>query len=138
MRAHASFEDKLAAAERLRDEIGITRPILVDDLDGTVHRAYGLLPNMTWVVGRGGTILYKAMWTSASRVAGFLERFETQPLDLAHAPFFTEQLEVRRRDAAEFARGLERNGPRAAAEFRRAEEIWAERARASARARRSG
>ena len=102
-----------------------------------MHRAYGLLPNMSWVLGRGGTILYKAMWTSAARVAGFLERFEAQPLDLTHAPFFTEQLEVRRRDAAEFARGLDRNGPRSVAEFARAEQIWAERARTAARARRA-
>jgi hypothetical protein len=103
-----------------------------------VHRGYGLLPNMTWVLGRGGVVLYKAMWTSATRVADFLARFEAQPLDLIHAPFFTEQLEVRRRDAAEFTRGLERNGARAVAEFARAEEIWAERARSAARARRSG
>jgi hypothetical protein len=80
---------KIAAAERLRDEIGIERPILVDDLEGTVHRAYGLLPNMSWVLGRGRTILYKAMWTWAVRIADFLTRFEAQPLDLAHAPFFT-------------------------------------------------
>jgi hypothetical protein len=33
----------------LRDEIGVRRTILVDDLDGTAHRAYGLLPNMTSV-----------------------------------------------------------------------------------------
>jgi hypothetical protein len=32
--AHAGFEDKVTAARRLRDELGITRPIVVDDLDG--------------------------------------------------------------------------------------------------------
>jgi hypothetical protein len=126
-----SFEDKLAAARRLRDEIGITRPILVDDLGGTVHTAYGLMPNMSWVLGRGGSILYKAMWTSAARIADFLDRNAAQPLDLAHAPFHTEQLEVRRRDGEAFQRGLERNGPRSVAEFARAEQIWAERARAA-------
>jgi hypothetical protein len=135
--AHASFEAKVAAAERLRDEIGIRRPILIDDLEGTVHRAYGLLPNMSWVLGRGGIVLYKAMWTSAQRIADCLERYEAQPPDLVHVPFFTEQLELRRRDSAEFARGLERNGPRAVEEFARAEEIWAERGRTAARARRS-
>jgi hypothetical protein len=134
--AHASMQDKLAAAGRLRDEIGIQRPILVDDLEGSFHRAYGLLPNMTWVLARGGTNLYKGMWTSAARIADALTRLEAQPLDLSHAPFFTEQLELRRRDPAEFTRGLERNGPRAVAEFARAEEIWAERARTAARARR--
>ena len=85
---------------------------------------------MTWVLGRGGTILYKAMWTSAERVRGFLERFEAAPIDLRHAPFQTEQIEVRVRDAETFERGLERNGPRAVAEFARANEIWAARARA--------
>jgi hypothetical protein len=102
-----------------------------------VHRAFGGLPNMSWVLGRGGVVLYKAMWTSASRIGDFLERYEARPLDLAHAPFFTEQLEVRRRDPESFQRGLERNGPRAVAEFARAEELWAERARRT-RARSTG
>jgi len=125
-----SLDDKLAAAKRLRDEIGITRPILVDDLAGTVHRDYGCLPNMSWVLGRGGQILYKAMWTSAARVGEFLERSSQAPRDLRQAPFHTEQVEMRTRDQEAFYRGLERNGPRSVAEFARAEEIWAERARA--------
>jgi hypothetical protein len=29
----------------------------VDDVEGTVHHAYGLLPNMSWVLDRGGSIL---------------------------------------------------------------------------------
>lgn len=136
--AHRSFDDKLVAAGRLRDEIGISRPILVDELDGAVHRAYGTLPNMSWVIGRGGVILYKAMWTSALRIGEFLTRFESQPVDLRHAPFHTEQLEVREKDADAFVRGLERNGPRAVSEFAKAEEFWKEKARAAARARRAG
>jgi len=80
-------------------------------LEGTVHLAYGGLPNMSWVLGRGGFILYKAMWTSAARVSDFLNRYEAQPLDLSHAPFFTEQVEIRRRDSESFARGLARNLP---------------------------
>jgi hypothetical protein len=117
----------------LRDELGITRSILVDDLDGTMHRAYGLMPNMSWVLGRGGTILYKAMWTSAARIGEFLARQQAQPSGLAYAPFHTEQLELRARDGETFQRGLERNGPRAVSEFARAEQIWTERARARRR-----
>jgi hypothetical protein len=124
-----SVEDKLAAARRLREELGIARPVLVDDFEGTVHRAYGLMPNMSWVLSRGGTILYKAMWISADRIGEFLRRQQAQLSGLAYAPFHTEQL--RRRDGEEFQRGLERNGPRAVSEFARAEQIWAERARAT-------
>ena len=84
---------------------------------------------MSWALGRGGAILYKATWTSAARIGEFLKRHAAQPRDLRHAPFHTEQIELRVRDSRSFAQGLERNGPRAVAEFARAEEIWSERAR---------
>ena len=87
------------------------------------------MPNMTWVLGRRGTILYKAQWTLAERVRDFLDRLQAQPLDAAHVPFYTEQIEVRRRGEDSFFRGLERNGPRAAAEYRRVLEFWTEQAR---------
>jgi hypothetical protein len=87
------------------------------------------MPNMAWVLNRGGTILYKAEWTSAARIDDFLERRQTQRAGGAQAPFHTEQLELRNLDRDDFYRGLQRNGPRAGTEFARAEEIWAERAR---------
>ncbi len=125
---HVTFEDKLASARLLRDEIGIRRPIVVDDLEGTSHRAYGALPNMTWVVGRGGRVLYKADWTSARNVEAFLARHEEgrtrRPPSGAVAPYVTEQIEHRDVDREAFYERLRRNGPRAYEEFRRAEEIW--------------
>src|SRR5262249_19330402 len=72
--SHDCFERKLACAALFREEAGIGRDILVDDLDGAAHRAYGLMPNMTWVIGRGGRVAYKANWTSAMNVEAFLER----------------------------------------------------------------
>ncbi len=128
---HVDFDTKLANARLLSDRIGIRRPILVDDLDGTLHRAYGSLPNMTWVIARGGTIAYKADWTSAANIDAFLDRFAAgrsrKPPGGAVAPYRTEQTEYRDIDRDAFDAALERNGPRALAEFRRAEEIWAER-----------
>ena len=93
-----------------------------------MHRAYGLLPNMSWVLDRGGTIAYKAMWTSAAHVGEFLEQRQAGP---ASSTFYAELLAPIARDRPAFQRGLERNGPRAVTEFARAEEIWAERARAA-------
>ena len=84
---------------------------------------------MSWVLDRGGTILYKAMWTSAARIDDFLERRQAQRTGRAGVPFHTEQVELRAVDRNGFYRGLQRNGPRAATEFARAEEIWAQRAR---------
>jgi hypothetical protein len=88
------------------------------------------MPNMSWVLARGGTIVYKAEWTSAARIDDFLERRQSQRAGSGASPFHTEQLELRSLDRDAFYRGLERNGPRAGAEFARAEQIWAGRARA--------
>lgn len=117
----------MANARLLRDEIGIRRPILVDDLGGTAHHAYGLLPNMNWVVGRGGRIVYKADWTSATNVEEFVTRYRfgrARPAVGTLSPYLTEQVEFRDVDREAFYKRLHRNGPRAYEEFKRAEEIW--------------
>jgi hypothetical protein len=125
---HGSFDEKLAGARLLRDEVGIRRPILVDDLTGTAHHAYGLLPNMSWVIGRGGRILYKSDWTSAANVETFLSRHEQgrtrRPQTGTVGPYLTEQVEYRDLDREAFYARLHRNGSRAYHEFKRAEEIW--------------
>ena len=125
---HDTFDDKLASARLLRDETGIRRPILVDDLKGTAHHDYGLLPNMSWVIGRGGRVIYKSDWTSAANVEAFLTRYEAgrdrRPAAGTVGPYLTEQVEFRDVDREEFYERLQRNGPRSYEEFKRAEEIW--------------
>jgi hypothetical protein len=125
---HDSFERKLACARLLREEAGIGRDILVDDLAGTVHRAYGLMPNMTWVIDRGGRVAYKANWTSAANVEAFLDRFLAargqHPVGAAAVMYETQQIEFRHTDRKRFTEHLLRNGPRAAAEFEKAQEVW--------------
>src|SRR5947209_20320661 len=60
---HRTMEQKLAHARAFQDKYNIERPILVDDLAGSGHRLYGELPNMTYLVGRGGRILFRSDWT---------------------------------------------------------------------------
>ena len=129
---HDSFARKLAGAKLLREEAGIGREILVDDLPGTVHRAYGLMPNMTWVIGRGGQVAYKANWTSAANVEAFLARFlaagRQKPPRTTPVMYQTQQVEFRYADRRRFNEHLLRNGPRAVREFEKAAELWARRA----------
>lgn len=127
---HDSFERKLTHARLLRDEVGIRRPILVDDLAGTVHRFYGCAPNMTWVLDRGGRVVYKANWTNAGNVEAFLGRYLTAPRQRSgrgQAMYETEQLEFRQIDEKMFQQRLVRNGSRAVQEWEAAQTIWARR-----------
>ncbi len=129
---HDSFERKLACAKLLREEAGIGREILVDDLAGTVHHAYGLMPNMTWVIAQGGRIAYKANWTSAANAEAFLIRFLAargeRPPGTTPVMYETQQAEFRYPDRKRFMQHLLRNGPRAVAEFEKAQQLWAHRA----------
>jgi hypothetical protein len=129
---HDSFGRKLACARLLAEEAGIGRDILVDDLAAAVHRGYGLMPNMTRVIGRGGRVAYKANWTSAANVEAFLGRFlagrAEHPPGTSPVMYETQQAEYRYTDRKRFMQHLLRNGPRAVAEFEKARQLWAGRA----------
>jgi hypothetical protein len=97
-------------------------------LKGTAHHAYGLLPNMSWVIGRGGRVIYKSDWTSAANVEAFLTRYARgrarRPPAGNVGPYLPEQVEYRDIDREAFYQRLQRNGTRAYDEFKAAEEIW--------------
>lgn len=119
---HTSMAQKFDHAWALRDVLGVTRPILVDSLDGACHRAYGSMPNMTWIFSRAGLPLYKSDWTDANSVENALIYL----LDLVKrrrnkerlAPFRVERLDYRDSDREAFYEGLARSGPKAVQEFR--------------------
>lgn len=63
-----TMEQKRSHATALRDILGVSRPILLDALDGACHRAYGSMPNMTWIFTSTGMPIYKSDWTDAHSV----------------------------------------------------------------------
>ncbi|MBI1881563.1 MAG: hypothetical protein HYR94_25560 [Chloroflexi bacterium] len=121
---HTSMEQKLRHAQALRDVLKVTRPILVDALDGACHRTYGSMPNMTWIFSRSGSPIYKSDWTDTRSVANaidyFLDVLERRRNQERLAPFRVERLDYRIQDQEAFYQGLARNGPKAVEEFRRA------------------
>ncbi len=119
---HTSMAQKFAHARDLRDTLGVTRPILLDGLDGACHRAFGAMPNMTWIFNRAGVPLYKSDWTDSHSVANaiqyFLDVTERRRGRARLTPFRVERLDYRANDQEAFFKGLERNGPKAVREFR--------------------
>jgi hypothetical protein len=69
---HRTVEQKLQYANDCRAQEDIRTRLVVDDLDGTVHRAYGMLPNMIYILDREGRVVSKAMWTDHADVAATL------------------------------------------------------------------
>jgi hypothetical protein len=68
---HQSFEQKVVHARKMRDLDKVEDiPILLDDIYGSTHLAYGLLPNMVYLIARDGRVVYKSDWTDAHEIDG--------------------------------------------------------------------
>lgn len=77
MRAHHTFDQKREQARRLRDQEHIPWPVLVDQLDGSVHQAYGSLPNHIFLLDNEGRVAFRgAMAHAPSLRRAIEERFE--------------------------------------------------------------
>lgn len=61
--AHQSDEEKQSCAMRLRSD-GENRRVLVDDLDGTAHQAYGGYPNSVFIINHNGCVVYASDWNN--------------------------------------------------------------------------
>ena len=124
--AHSSFEQKLAHARAFKAEFKVERPILVDDLTGTAHKLYGSLPNMTYLIGRGGRLLFRADWTDPPTIEYAIDYVlnsrQRRREGLRLAPFYAEFVGYRWNDPAKFQEGLVRAGQQAVDDFSRAME----------------
>ena len=63
--AHRGMDNKTACARWLVDD-GESRNVLVDDLEGTAHRAFGGLPNSVFIINRSGCVVFKSDWNDPS------------------------------------------------------------------------
>ncbi len=62
---YRTFEEKLADGRRYKDVEGLPWPLLVDDLEGTVHQAYGGLADPTYLIDVDGRVAFYDTWTHA-------------------------------------------------------------------------
>lgn len=58
LRPHKSYEQKRDQADYFRQITRTRWPVLVDDLDGTVHKAYGLLPSSVFLIDADGIVSF--------------------------------------------------------------------------------
>lgn len=65
---HSSFENKLNCAQRFQKEEHDNRLILVDDIEGTVHKQYGLFPNFAYVIDKEGYVAFRTPWNVTERL----------------------------------------------------------------------
>ena len=58
---HTSIEEKTKRAQMLKDEHDVKFPIVVDALDGPIHKQYGMQHNAVFVISKAGVCISKSM-----------------------------------------------------------------------------
>lgn len=116
-----SMEQKIRHARDMVDAIGIRRPMLVDDLEGSVHHAYGRLPNMSYVIA-SGRVHYRASWTDPEAIEHVLHRLvgarQGRRDGAEYRPYYADWEPMIAADRVEFCRLLLRDvGATAVREF---------------------
>lgn len=121
---HESFEQKLRHARDWVEREPRPWTVAVDDLAGTVHRAYRPLPNAVYLIDSSGHVAFRALWAAAPRLLA--RRVEELLLREAKGELpavlgeRAPRLGPLVRGAAEMEGTLARAGSRATADARRA------------------
>ena len=82
---HQDMREKVQAAEMLRQEEDVQIPMIVDDLNGRIHKKFGKAPNPTYLIDRSGRIAFRMLNTNATvlgeAIEELLERQEERGTD---------------------------------------------------------
>jgi alkyl hydroperoxide reductase subunit AhpC len=71
--SHSSWEQKLAHARDLQRLESVQFPILVDGLDGAIHRGYGMWPNALFVIHKDGRLILRSNMANNGELRQFLD-----------------------------------------------------------------
>lgn len=76
--AYNSDSEKQASAEEYRRMEHLPWPVLVDDLPGTVHQAYGNMPDPVYLIDADGRVAFYGMWTHPPTLQQAIEELLAQ------------------------------------------------------------
>lgn len=74
--AHGSMDDKRACATRLSVDLNDPRLILIDDVAGSAHQAFGSMPNAVYVIDKQGIVRFKARWSNPNATRKALQSLQ--------------------------------------------------------------
>lgn len=123
--AHSSFEQKLSYARELQRLEDVRFSIIVDHLDGRIHRAYGVWPNALFVIDKDSRLIFRCNMANDHELRQFLEDLLAAEKAAADGKVthlqYSERVLPHVADQATHRRVYERAGPKAF------EDYWAKR-----------
>jgi len=82
MPQHESIEQKLEHAKLIKEEEQEHRLLVVDDLEGSAHKAFGAWPNMAYIIDINGVVQLRHKWVDPNALELALNQMDAgQPID---------------------------------------------------------
>lgn len=120
---HSTFEQKLHHARDLQRLEKPAFPILVDSLDGHIHRSYGIWPVSLFVVHKSGLLVYRSTICQPYQLRNFLtelvecDRHEREHPTAVRYSCYTEMIVGHAINEAEHYRVYNLAGPKAFSDY---------------------
>ena len=70
-----TYAERVAQATKMVQELGITVPVLVDEMDNLIWHTYGPAPNIAYLIGTDGKILVKQGWYQPQQMEAAIEEY---------------------------------------------------------------
>ena len=71
----ATYEERVAQASQMSEELGLTVPVLIDEMDNAVWCTYGPAPNTAYLIDTDGTIVAKQGWYQPQLMEAAIEEY---------------------------------------------------------------
>ncbi|HSE90778.1 MAG TPA: redoxin domain-containing protein [Candidatus Binatia bacterium] len=115
--SHSSWDQKLSYARDLQRLENVQFPIIVDNLDGKIHRSYGTWPNALFVIHKDGRLVFRSNMTNHAELRQFLDDLMATDQAAAEGRVlhlqYSERVIPHEADQATHRRVYERAGPKA-------------------------
>jgi hypothetical protein len=57
-----TYDQRVHLANRTCSELQVATTIVIDDMEDSIRKKYGGLPNSTYIIAKGGVIVHKEPW----------------------------------------------------------------------------
>ncbi len=82
--AHTEFAQKRRMAHLTHEAEDENRCLIIDTLEGGIHRLLGTYPNAVCIIGPNGKIVFLSMWNKPRMVSHILKQRQLEPTSLFH------------------------------------------------------
>jgi len=70
-----TYEERVAQATQMVQELGVTVLVLIDEMDNPVWCTYGPAPNIAYLIGTNGKIVEKESWYQPQEMEAAIETY---------------------------------------------------------------